>query len=95
MNKLKTPWLYIFQTECGKYQKIGRTRKDPTVRMKEVQGGCPIRLTLALAHKTEKASEIEQQVLLKFNKFKTIGEWFSMPKSELEMAISFVFERAI
>lgn len=94
MNKSLCPWVYILQTECGKYQKFGRTRKDPNFRLSQVQGGCPIKLGLAFCIKTEIASEIEQYLFVHFSNQRTIGEWFSLSAEQLSDAIAIIQEKA-
>lgn len=94
MNKSSCPWVYIFQTECGKYQKFGRTRHDPKFRLSQVQGGCPIKLDIAFCIKTEIASEIEQDIFVAFSGQRTIGEWFSLSKDQLVEAIEIIKEKA-
>jgi len=94
MNKSLCPWVYIFQTECGKYQKFGRTRLEPKFRLSQVQGGCPIKLELVFCIKTEIASEIEQDIFVHFSNQRTIGEWFSLSADQLSAAIVIIQERA-
>lgn len=78
MNKSITPAIYVFRTECGRFCKVGRTRKDPQTRLQQIQGGCPIKLNIVFYHKSEIASEVESSTIKKFSDHKTIGEWFSL-----------------
>lgn len=87
MNKKVTPILYVLKTECGTFSKIGRTRKDPLNRLEQVQGGCPIKLSLAFYEESAKASEIESEMIKRFNSNRTSGEWFKLSSAEFESFI--------
>lgn len=88
MNKEVTPIVYVLRTECGTFCKIGRTRKDPLVRLSQVQGGCPIKLSLAFFAKSDCSSSIESEIIKTFAKHKTTGEWFKLDQSEFKLFIS-------
>ena len=72
----------------GQYYKIGMTDSDVAARIKQLQTGCPTRITKV--HETEcygGALVVERYLHHRCRYQRSVGEWFSLTNKELEAAI--------
>ncbi len=68
-------YVYFFINSKNKYCKIGYS-KNPVLRLKEVQVGCPVELMIAGIIEGDKHSEKDIHDV--FGRYRTHGEWFQL-----------------
>ena len=66
--------IYFIITEDRKFVKIGFTKKNLKNRINAIQTGCPLKIKCSLLLEGDKTKETELHI--KFNSFKSYGEWF-------------------
>ena len=72
----KSNLLYVITD--GELNKIGITHNNINQRLKALQTGNGRQLKVIYTLKTDKAEELEYELHNKFNKYKKVGEWFSI-----------------
>jgi hypothetical protein len=77
---LKPLKLYVVQ--CGDFFKIG-IATNPATRLVELQVGCPFPLKLLGTRSCVDAGFEEDVLHLRFDQYRTRGEWFKLPPAEL------------
>jgi hypothetical protein len=70
-------WVYFIRGEKTHLVKIGSTRKDPSVRVKECQTGSPDVLDLVGVIYTATPRALERYLHEEFADLRKHGEWFS------------------
>lgn len=73
--------LYIIK--CGDWYKIG-TAVDVAARLRGLQIGNPVELTLYKSYPVERSFAIEQVLHKTFSSKRGIGEWFKLSEDDLE-----------
>lgn len=76
--------IYLISTTYpdGTYYKIGRTKRDPIKRLKELKTANSQELNLVSFFESKWGPRIEVNLHRKFKQYKCEGEWFKLPKSE-------------
>lgn len=82
------PKVYVLITKDFEYIKIG-TALDIKKRMSNIQSGCPFDLTLWIAIATPLARGIESGLHDVFCDYQLRGEWFHLPKDQLDLLMVF------
>ena len=72
----KSNLLYVITD--GELNKIGITHNNINQRLKALQTGNGRQLKVIYTLKTDKAEELEYELHNKFNKYRKVGEWFSI-----------------
>jgi len=75
--------VYVLATKDFKFVKIGMTI-CPKERINNIQSACPFELLLWLSVRTFRMREIESELHSRFSKWRTRGEWFSLPAEQLD-----------
>ncbi len=80
MHKDKDKQGYIYLIHCGgsTHYKIGITYNSPVQRMRELQIGCPHRLTMVMAFAVERPEVEEHRLHERFEDCRVNGEWFNL-----------------
>ena len=85
--------IYFIQDELAHHIKIGFTDGDPTDRMKALQTGSPIGLTLLYVCDGNKFDE--QELHQKFSLYRLHGEWFKPAPSLIKFIIESARDQAV
>ena len=75
-HRKKSNLLYVITD--GELNKIGITHNNINQRLKALQTGNGRQLKVIYTLKTDKAEELEYELHNKFNKYRKVGEWFSI-----------------
>lgn len=78
----------------SEYIKIGMTT-NLKQRIRNLQSGCPFKLSLWATIRTENPIGIERYLIAKFSDFNVRGEWFSLPDDEIDSLLTIVDEENI
>lgn len=78
---------YIYAIKCNEFVKIG-IGVDPNKRMLLMQTGNPYKLKLLKAWESNEPLVDEECLHAQFESYRVRGEWFKLPKEELEKLLS-------
>ena len=73
----------VYFVQCGQYVKIG-IADNPKTRLRELQVGNPITLTILNTFKVVRANQVEHSLHEHFMDQWQRGEWFTMPADQIE-----------
>jgi hypothetical protein len=78
-------WIYLIKAEKDdiEYYKIGITKKDPELRLKQLQTGNALKLELICKFKSEYGNILENTLHRTFLIEKENGEWFSLSREQV------------
>lgn len=79
--------VYNAEVEALTFLKIGKSINCKN-RLKELQTGCPFPLSIRYIFHTKYDSELEKALHIKFQQYRTIGEWFVIRTTDLEPFIT-------
>lgn len=82
------PCVYAITTDGFKHIKIGKSI-NMKQRMKNIQSGCPFKLFYWLQIRTPLAGDVEGYLHKWFEDYRTVGEWFEIPKSKIDDLMDF------
>lgn len=74
----KQGYVYLIHCDGSTYYKIGITYNSPVQRMKELQTGCPYKLTMVMAFAVVNPEAEEYRLHEQFIERRTTGEWFDL-----------------
>lgn len=63
--------------------KVGRTSKDPALRLKQLQTGASEKLSLVCFFKTSNAPLMERMLHMRYGPRRKTGEWFALTDEEV------------
>ena len=78
-------YVYLIHSNAG-YTKIGISMQ-PKQRKRSLQTGSAHDLKLLATRQSQKASELERSLHDKYEKYHVRGEWFDIPKDELNALV--------
>ena len=88
----RLPMVYTLTTEGFEYIKIGMT-KNIKNRMRNIQSGCPFKLSLWVCAYTKNPAQVEAEIHDKMEKFRLHGEWFSPDENALDEIMNFFSQK--
>lgn len=82
--------VYLISTTYpdGSYYKIGRTKRDPIKRLKELKTANSQELNLVSFFESKWGPRIEINLHRIFKSYRCEGEWFKLPNEEVENFIN-------
>ena len=75
-------YVYLIESENGDY-KIGRTRKDPKERVKQLQTSSSEKLNLIFQFETSNELLMERMLHMHFHNTRKMGEWFVLTDEQV------------
>lgn len=76
--------IYLLQQADTNLYKIGVTKKDVDVRIKELQIGNPSKLSLIESYKTKWDFKLENALHIHFKRHKVQSEWFELTEENVK-----------
>jgi hypothetical protein len=78
-------YVYIIQQkDVPDLFKIGKTKRDPKRRLKELQTGNPTELVIVYTIQSKNMHKLESSLHKKYEHSRVHGEWFRLPLSAVE-----------
>lgn len=86
---------FIYLIKADEYVKIG-IADDIKIRLKQIQGTCPLRLEIINFWKISNPSYYENLLHKQYKQYRVHGEWFKLPEEEVNLLLkSCSFEEAV
>jgi hypothetical protein len=76
--------VYLIKSEDTGFYKIGVTKKNPMIRLKELQTGNPHRLLLIDSFISKFGNKLEKTLHRKWSMLNESGEWFILEESDVK-----------
>ena len=81
-------WIYLIKSQKDdlEYYKIGFTKKEPNLRLKQLQTGNPLRLELVSCFETKYYTMMETTIhrIYELERERSDGEWFNLSKEHVK-----------